>query len=85
MGRPNFEVQGIAEAKGNSLLTSLEHMTGGKVGYLYDHYLPDQKPDPLSLVVSEEDSHPNPKGNRVLVDAIVDALKDAPPTKHLFE
>lgn len=82
MGR-DFEKQGVRY--GLQRFDSLQRLAGSKVVDVFDWYPDTAKSDPLSLVVSERDSHPNAKGNRVLIDAIVDALEDTPSTRHLFE
>ncbi len=73
-----YGVSSIPAEREKSLIHSLEQLTGEKYVPLTDYYLPEELAAPLELVESEDNSHPNEKGTRVMAEAFMRYFKAHP-------
>jgi hypothetical protein len=73
-----YGVSSIPVEREKSLIASLEQLTGTTYLPLTNYYLPEELSTPLELVESEENSHPNEKGTRVMAEAFMRYFKAHP-------
>jgi len=76
-----YGVSSVPAGRERSLVQSLEQLTGQKLVPLTNYYLPEDLANPLDLVESEDNSHPNEKGTRVMAEAFMRYFKALPFTK----
>ena len=69
-GTFNFGGFGVPAERERSLAKSLERLSGRPIIHLYEYYDQEAKRDPLSLVYSPQNSHPNPKGVAAMAEAM---------------
>ena len=69
-GSFDFGGYGMEAARERSLAASAERLTEKQIIHLYTYYNEAEKRNPLALVQSPQDGHPNPKGVEVMAEAM---------------
>ena len=84
-GNWDFVADGLPPRQATSLVASFEAAMGEPFVHLYHYYPRELKGDPLKLVTSEADSHPNQVGVAAMADALERMLLEHPRTASLLE
>ena len=79
-----YAAHGVPEQQGESLAADFAQLVGEPWVHIYKFYAPGLKADPLKLVHSDEDSHPNPLGVHAMADAMVAMLLEHPASAPLL-
>jgi hypothetical protein len=80
-----FAANGLPPRQATSLAADLERALGEPFVHLYQYYPSELKSDPLKLVISETDSHPNHLGVDVMAEALERMLLQHPSTAGLLK
>jgi hypothetical protein len=73
-----FSAHGVPPQRGASLAASLEQALGQPFEHLFRYYPSELKREPLQLVYSAENSHPNPVGVHAMAEALEELLTQHP-------
>ncbi|MCC7048156.1 MAG: hypothetical protein IT562_15695 [Alphaproteobacteria bacterium] len=65
-----YGAYGVAAEREQSLTSSLEQITGERYVPITRYYRSRDLANPLELVLSEQDSHPNARGTRLMAEAL---------------
>jgi hypothetical protein len=79
-----YVAHGVPVEQGESLAADFARLVGEPWVHIYKYYAPALKADPLKLVHSDEDSHPNPLGVHAMADALVAMLLEHPASAPLL-
>jgi hypothetical protein len=84
-GGYEFAAHGVPPRRGASLVASLEQALGEPFVHLYRYYPSELKTDPLKLVNSAADSHPNQVGVDAMAEALEQLLLHHPRTANILK
>jgi len=83
-GGYEFAAHGVPPRRGKSLVADLEGALNEPFVHLYRSYPATYKSDPVQLVYSEADSHPNKLGVQAMAEALERMLLEHPATSKLL-
>ena len=79
-----YVAHGVPQDQGASLVADFAQLVGEPWVHIYKYYSPALKADPLKLVQSEADNHPNARGVHAMADALVAMLLEHPASAPLL-